>query len=209
MFRRAKEDINLFGLSRKSKIGKIENEFKWLSLQSIGSNVDLNNLSPKDISTFLCRLAIFGGLDLKKTINEEKLLKNANPDLIVIECIGYTWSQVFQQCLKSSNVDIYQDEDLADAIYGCQAALHSVLQGITGRDIRKNLASPYPGHNLIASTEALTGRLLEIGGVEMLGDIKDNVLTSTAVNIYATTMLPGVIETSLKIITAYVDQLDY
>ena len=199
----------MFVFFKKTKKGNIEKEFNWLSLEAIVSELDEENLDLKDVVTGLCRLAIYGGLDLKKTIDSHKLLKKADPDQIVVEGIGYTWSQIFRGCLKSSNVDIYEDEELADAVYACSRVLYAVIDKYTEFEIKKNFSSKYTNLDLIKSTETLTGELLKLGDAEMLSDIIDSVGTAATTNIYASTMTPAIVKASINLLRIYLKTGEY
>lgn len=199
----------MFGFLKRSNKGQIEKEFAWLSLKRIVSDLHEDSLTPMVVATGLCRLSIYGGLDLKKSIDEHKLLKNGDPDRLVVEGVAFTWSHIYRACLKSSNVDIYENEGLADAVYSCPAGLHAILDKYTNFDLAKNYTAPYSNNDLIKSTEALAGRLLEAGDVEMLGDIKDNVGTVAATNIYASTMLPAIVEASINLLRIYLNPDDF
>ena len=199
----------MFGLLKKVNKGRIEKEFEWMSLKRIVSDLHEDSLSPIVVANGLCRLSIYGGLNLKKTIDEHKLLKKADPDRLVIEGVAFTWRHIYRACLKSSDVDIYEDKDLADAVYGCSGALHAVLDDHTDFDLEKKYTRPYADKDLIESTEVLTSRLLKAGNVEMLGDIKDHVGTAVAANIYASSLLPGIVEASINLLRIYLNPDDF
>lgn len=195
----------MLSLFRKSKKGKIEKEFSWLSIKRIALDIDKSDLDTIAVVGSLCRLAIFGGLDLKQTIDSKKLLKGADPDRIVSEIIAFTWCHIYSQCLKSSNVDIYEDEKLADAVYNCSSILLELLNNLVSFEIKKNYLAPYLNMDLITGTEVLAQRLLEIGNVKMPGDIKDNVGVAMATQIYSSAMIPAITDTSVNILKIYLD----
>ena len=193
----------------KSKKGSIEREFNWLSPEKISRDLCTDSLTPSQVAVALCRFSIFGGLDLTRSISSKKLLHKANLDKLVVEGIAYTWTHIYHAVLKSSNVDIYEDEELADAVYGCSTGLREVVNRYTEFEIAKNYIAPYLNKNLIESTEVLTGRLLSVGDVEDLGDIKDHVGTAMATNIFASTMIPAITNASINVIKMYYGDDDF
>lgn len=199
----------MFGILKSKKKGNIENEFNWLTPDKISSDLRGNSLTPSQVSVALCRFSIFGGIDLKRTIDSKKLLSKADPDRLVVEGIAYTWSHLYHAALKSSNVDIYEDEELADAVYSCSSGLCEVVNKYVSFEVDNNFVSPYLNKGLIESTETLTGRLLSAGNVEVLGDVKDHVGTAMITNIFASTMVPGITKASINLLKMYFWEDDF
>jgi hypothetical protein len=200
----------LFGFLKKPKKGKIEKEFGWLTIERIVADLHEDSLDPKLIAAVLCRFAIFGGLDLKKHIDSKKLLKKAAPDRIVIEGIAITLMNICIPLLTSKDIDIHEDEELTyEVMRGCSAYLHSALNQCIDFELEKNYLAPYHARDLAQDANTLTNRLLSLGEVEMLGDLENNVGVQIVSNIYTSTMLPGIIESSTNLINIYLKPDDY
>ena len=193
----------MFEFLKKDNRGNIEKEFGWMSLEKMESDFPKNKLTSKDVAIVLGRFAIYGGLDLKKSIDSQGLLKNSDPDRIVVESIAFTWRNIFSACLNSRNVDIYEDEDLADSIYGCTAVLHDILNEYCNFEIEKGFTSPYSKEDTIKNTEILTKRILSIGNGTSFGNVKDSVGVVMVTNIYATTLLQAIIKSSINLLHMY------
>ena len=198
----------MLGFFKKSKKGNIEKEFSWLSLRRIASDLERSEQSHRDIAACLVRLSIYGGLNVRKTLGSRKLLKNADPDKIILEGSAFTWTRIYRNCLDSRKMDIYADDKLAASVYSCGSVLREILGSHADFKIEKGYLAPYLNLELIQATELFSQRLLAIGSVEMLGDIKDNIGVSIETTAFSTAMVPAFLDVSESIINRFLERCD-
>ena len=198
----------MFGLFDKSSKGKIEKEFGWLTLEHICSDLDEGELDSEKVVASLCRLAIYGGINYKNTIYDKSIYKNFDSDKVIVEGVGFIWSNIYYQSFKTEKNDVYENKELADGIFHGSGGICHLLNEYVDFEIKQNFSSKYSSTSLIEKTDKLIGYTLSALNVDTMSDIKSTVKTQVSANNFATTMLPAISEAADNLLIMYLGSND-
>ena len=195
----------MFGFLKKDSQGNIEKEFEWMTLERICRDLDQGVLDANKVVSGLCRLAMYGGINYKNTLYKKSVFKTFASDKVIVEGVGFVWSCIYNESLRSDKNNIYEDEQLADGIYFGSGGLHHLLSQLVEFELKPNFSSKYQSTNLVEKTEKLVGYVLHALDIDTMSDVQKSLHIQTLTNVFVTSMIPALTEASSNAISIYME----